>query len=107
MRKPEVEAVLESCMKPVLGFALKRCRTAEDAEDLSQEIILKVYRTLLLRDDVEDVERFVWTVAHNTLCNYYRDTARNRIGIPLEEIGDVPALPPEEADDDRETVDRL
>ena len=107
MRKPEVEAVLESCMKPVLGFALKRCRTAEDAEDLSQEIVLKVYRTLLLRDDVEDVERFVWTVAHNTLCNYYRDTARNRIGIPLEEIGDVPALPPEEADNDRETVDRL
>ena len=107
VRKTEVEAVLESCMKPVLGFALRRCRTAEDAEDLSQEIILKVYRTLLLRDDVEDVKRFVWTVAHNTLCNYYRDTSRNRIGIPLEEIGDVPALPPEETDDDRETVDRL
>lgn len=107
MKRPEADAVLESYLKPVLGFALRRCRTAEDAEDLSQEIILKAYRTLLLRDDVEDVDRYVWTVAHNTLCNYYRDASRSRIGIPLEEIGDIPALPSEEADDDRDTVDRL
>ena len=106
MRKTEAEAVLESWMKPVLGFALKRCRTAEDAEDLSQEIILKVYRTLLQRDDVEDVERYVWTVAHNALCNYYRSASRNTVGIPLEEVGEIPAALPEETDD-AETVDRL
>ena len=106
MRKTEAEAVLESWMKPVLGFALKRCRTAEDAEDLSQEIILRVYRTLLQRDDVEDVERYVWTVAHNALCNYYRSASRNTVGIPLEEVGEIPAALPEETDD-AETVDRL
>ena len=106
MRKTEAEAVLESWMKPVLGFALKRCRTAEDAEDLSQEIILKVYRKLLLCDDVEDVERYIWTVAHNALCNYYRSTARNAVGISIEEIGEIPAALAEETDD-AETVDRL
>ena len=84
MKRPKADAVLEAYLKPVLGFALRRCRTAEDAEDLSQEIILKVYRTLLLRDDVEDVDRYVWTVAHNTLCNYYRGASRTRVGIPLE-----------------------
>ena len=52
MTKQEAEKILESRMKPILGFALKRCRTPEDAEDLSQEIVLKVYRALLLRDDV-------------------------------------------------------
>ena len=107
MGKTEAEAILESWLKPVLGFALKRCRTAEDAEDLSQEIILKVYRTLLLRDDVEDIERYVWTVAHNALCNYYRSTARNTVGIPLEAVGEIPAALPEETDEERETVDRL
>lgn len=106
MRKTEAEAVLESWMKPVLGFALKRCRTAEDAEDLSQEIILKVYRKLLLCDDVEDVERYIWTVAHNALCNYYRSTARNAVGISIEEVGEIPAALAEETDD-AETVDRL
>ena len=107
MGKTEAEAILEPWLKPVLGFALKRCRTAEDAEDLSQEIILKVYRTLLLRDDVEDIGRYVWTVAHNALCNYYRSTARNTVGIPLEAVGEIPAALPEETDEDRETVDRL
>ncbi len=107
MGNRDMETVLEPYLKPVLGFALKRCRTAEDAEDLSQEILLRVYRTLLLRDDVEDMDRYVWTVAHNTLCNYYRDASRSRVGIPLEEIGDVPAFPAEESEDNRETVDRL
>lgn len=107
MGNRDMETVLEPYLKPVLGFALKRCRTAEDAEDLSQEILLRVYRTLLLRNDVEDMDRYVWTVAHNTLCNYYRDASRSRVGIPLEEIGDVPAFPAEESEDNRETVDRL
>ena len=76
MTKQEAEKILESRMKPILGFALKRCRTPEDAEDLSQEIVLKVYRALLLRDDVEDMDKFIRTVAHNTLCNYYRSMPR-------------------------------
>ena len=107
MGNRDMETVLEPYLKPVLGFALKRCRTAEDAEDLSQEILLRLYRTLLLRNDVEDMDRYIWTVAHNTLCNYYRDASRSRVGIPLEEIGDVPAFPAEESEDNRETVDRL
>ena len=67
MGNTDMETVLEPYLKPVLGFALKRCRTAEDAEDLSQEILLRVYRTLLLRNDVEDMDRYVWTVAHNKI----------------------------------------
>ena len=69
MKKAEAERILEPWLKPVLGFDLKRCKTPEDAEDLSQEIILRVYRAFLLHDDVEDVSKFVWTVAHNALCN--------------------------------------
>ena len=41
MRKEEAEHILEGYLKPVLGFAMKRCKSSEDAEDLSQEIILK------------------------------------------------------------------
>ena len=107
MRKQEAEKILESWLNPVLGFALKRCKTPEDAEDLSQEIILRVYRALLLRDDVEDVSKFIWTVAHNALCNYYRSAARNMIGIPVEAMADLPAESAEEAEEDAETMERL
>ena len=107
MRKQEAEKILESWLNPVLGFALKRCKTPEDAEDLSQEIILRVYRALLLRDDVEDVSKFIWTVAHNALCNYYRSASRNMIGIPVEAMADLPAESAEETAETAETVERL
>ena len=107
MKKAEAERILEPWLKPVLGFALKRCKTPEDAEDLSQEIILRVYRAFLLHDDVEDVSKFVWTVAHNALCNYYRSTSRNMIGIPVETVGDLPADSAEDAVETAETVERL
>ncbi len=106
MRKEEAEHILEGYLKPVLGFALKRCKSSEDAEDLSQEIILKAYRALLAREDVEDTGKFIWTVAHNALCNYYRSAPKNVIGIPVEAIEELPARP--EADDgNEESVKRL
>ena len=106
MRKEEAERILEEYLKPVLGFALKRCKSSEDAEDLSQEIILKAYRALLARDDVEDAGKFIWTVAHNALCNYYRSTPKNVIGIPVEEMEELLASP-EKEDENEEAVKRL
>ena len=107
MKRSEAERILEPWVKPVLGFALKRCKTPEDAEDLSQEIILKVYRALLLRDDVEDAGKYIWTVAHNALCNYYRSASRSMIGVPVETLADLPAETAEDAGETAEAVDRL
>ena len=106
VRKEEAERILEGYLKPVLGFALKRCRSSEDAEDLSQEITLKAYRALLVRDDVEDAGKFIWTVAHNALCNYYRNAPKNVIGIPVEEIEEILACP-ETEEENKETAKRL
>jgi len=41
-----------------------------DAEDLSQEIAIRAFRALLVKDDVVDMGKFIWTDAHNTLSNY-------------------------------------
>ena len=106
VRKEEAERILEGYLKPVLGFALKRCKSSEDAEDLSQEIILKAYRALLARDDVEDTGKFIWTVAHNALCNYYRSAPKNVIGIPVENLEELLACP-ETEEENEEAVKRL
>ena len=106
VRKEEAERVLEGYLKPVLGFALRRCKSSEDAEDLSQEIILKAYRALLARDDVEDTGKFIWTVAHNALCNYYRSAPKNVIGIPVEEMEELLACP-ETDEENEDAVKRL
>ena len=88
MNRKDVENIITEYVKPVYGFALKRCKTMEDAEDLSQEIIAKAFRALLIKEDIADIGKFIWTVAHNTLSNYYRDTAKYMLGISLDEVAE-------------------
>jgi len=89
MNKQDAGQITSAYLKPVYGFALKRCRNLQDAEDLSQEIMLRILRTLLLRCDIEDTEKYVWTIAHNALSNYYRDRAHRHIGTPIEELSET------------------
>ncbi len=104
----DANKIISKYIKPIFGFALKRCRNVQDAEDLSQNIAIKVYRALLIKDDIRNVDKFVWTVAHNALSNYYRDNAENTIGIPLEAVAESLADPNFRLYcDDNDTIARL
>ncbi|MBR3928836.1 MAG: sigma-70 family RNA polymerase sigma factor [Clostridia bacterium] len=109
MNRHDVEKTISENLKPVFGFALKRCKSIHDAEDLSQEIAVRAFRALLIKDDVFDMEKFIWTVAHNALSNYYRDTARSMVGVSIDEVSDLIADPDCELDkdDNTESIRRL
>lgn len=109
MKRDLAEKITTEYLKPIYGFALKRCANLQDAEDLTQEIILRAFRALLVKDDLETPEKFIWTVAHNSLANYYRNKTRTAIGVPIDELAEL--LP---SDDDtaagiieKEYIDRL
>ncbi len=109
MNRQIAENIISEYVSPIFGFALKRCRNIQDAEDLSQEIVLRAFRTLLLREDIRDPEKFIWTIAHNMLSNYYRDMSKSVIGIPLEDMADILSDPAAEFDreDPDESLQRL
>lgn len=44
MDRQNAKKTIAGYLKPVLGFTLKRCRTIQDVRDLSQEIVLRVFR---------------------------------------------------------------
>ena len=100
MKRQDAEKIITEYLKPIFGFALKRCKNAQDAEDLSQDIVLKAFRALLIKDDIGDVSKFIWTIAHNALSNYYRDSAKSVIGISIDEVAEVIADPDSLFDDD-------
>ena len=93
MNRQDAEKHITEYLKPIFGFALKRCKNEHDAEDLTQEIALKAFRALLVREDVRDMGKFIWTVAHNTLSNYYRDTAKSMVGVSIDEVAEWIADP--------------
>ena len=112
MNRQDAEKTVTEYLKPIFGFALKRCRSIQDAEDLSQEIVMRAFRTLLVREDVADVGRFIWTIAHNALSNYYRDTAKCIMGVSVEEVAEWLVDPNSElnigdTDDNGESLCRL
>jgi len=109
MNRQDAENIITEYLKPIFGFALKRCKNAHDAEDLSQDIVLKAFRALLLKDDIGDVGKFIWTIAHNALSNYYRDAAKSVIGVSIDEVAEIIADPDSMlADDDTaDTIRRL
>ncbi len=103
MNRQDVEKTISENLKLIFGFALKRCKSIHDAEDLSQEIAIRAFRALLVKPDVVDMGKFIWTVAHNALSNYYRDTARSMIGVSIHEVADLIADPNSELDTDDNT----
>ena len=109
VNRQETEKIITEYMKPIFGFALKRCKNIQDAEDLSQEIVFKAFRALLLKDDIGDVGKFIWTIAHNSLSNYYRDNAKTVVGIPIDEVAEIIADPDSnvDIDDNSDVIRRL
>ena len=109
MNRQDVEKSIARYLKPIFGFALKRCKSLQDAQDLSQEIAIRAFHSLIVRDDVADMGKFIWTVAHNMLSNYYRDTAKSMVGVSIDELAELIAAPCSELDtvEDTETIRRL
>lgn len=109
MKRERAEKLTTEYLKAIYGFALKRCANLQDAEDLTQEIVLKVFRSFLCRDDIEAPDKFIWTVAHNTLSNYYREKTKIALGIPMGDFAELLSLDNDTADDlvEKETIDRL
>ena len=109
VNRQDVKKIITEYLKPIFGFALKRCKSIHDAEDLSQEIAIRAFRALLVKDDVVDMGKFIWTVAHNTLSNYYRDAAKSMFGVSIDEVAELIADPYSEldTDDNRDAIRRL
>ena len=109
MNRQNAENLTTQYLKPIFGFALKRCKNIQDAEDLSQEIVYRAFRALLSRDDIADVEKFIWTIAHNALSNYYRDSGKSMVCVSVDEVAEVLPDPNSELgeEDDTEAVRRL
>lgn len=85
MNQRETTEFLNERLRAVYGFCLKRCACPQDAEDLAQDILLKAWERLQRAEDVTDPERYLWTIARNSLVNHYRRRDHTSLLTPPEE----------------------
>ena len=82
MRKGSEKAfdlVFENYSDAIYNFLRKNSRTSEDAEDLLQEIFLKLW---LYRENIHpdsSLSSYLFAIARNTLLNNIRDRAKERL----------------------------
>ncbi|HUX10487.1 MAG TPA: RNA polymerase sigma factor [Terriglobia bacterium] len=80
------EALLQVHTRKIYNLCYRFTGRYEDAEDLTQEVFIKVFRTLKSYDPVQaKFATWVSRIARNHLVDHYRRTRRDRVTSTLDE----------------------
>lgn len=71
----DVPAIWQEHKKELRGFILKRVKNQDLANDILQEVLLKVYNFCLSRSGVRNLRSWLFQIAQNAITDHYR---RNR-----------------------------
>jgi len=101
-----VEAAWRELHDELLGFIARRVRTREDAEDILQEVMLRIHRASGELERVEHVSGWIYRIASNAIVDYYRKPSRRELPtgwqLDVEAPGDSGALPVSDGPDPAE-----
>ncbi|MGO9084572.1 MAG: RNA polymerase sigma factor [Candidatus Sulfotelmatobacter sp.] len=85
--QPAFDYLVQKYRRPIVSFMYRMARNASAAEDLAQEVFLRVYRS---RESYEASAKFttwLYRIATNLAVNYARDTRHERpeVTVSLDE----------------------
>lgn len=85
---PEVVGAWEQLREPLLGFIARRTPDRDTAEDILQEVLLRLHRHAGELEHAAAVHAWMFQVARNAIADHYRRAAVRResaIGLELGE----------------------
>lgn len=84
MQNPTLETLWNQLHVRLYRFILSRVPDEADADDLLQEIFLRIHTNLERVRDLERLESWIFQIARNCIADYYRE---RRHAMPLDEPG--------------------
>ncbi len=95
--KPEM---IEDYVERVYGYAVNRTYTSDEADELSQEILLTVIRELpKLRDDSK-FEPWLWGIANNVVKSFRRSMGKHQAMYSYDVLENIPWEESEEGENE-------
>ena len=70
MEKQQADRIITEYLYKIHGFAIKKCYSTNEAEELSAEIIKEVYLSLLKTQEICNLEGYIWRICEHTYYKY-------------------------------------
>jgi len=101
----EVAGIYKQFNSGLLGYIRSKVRSREDAEDILQDVFIKISANLdKLTEDVK-LKNWIYTITRNAIIDYYRINANKKKVAVNEQISDD-ILEPEEDSDPSKGLDQ-
>ena len=101
------ELLLQRYRTPLINFLYRMVRDQATAEDLAQEVFLRVYRARKSYAPSAKFTTWLFRIATNLALNALRDGRHRRVEDSLDEPGDTQQPAPEVPDRSPDVVERL
>lgn len=70
MNKQQADKIIASYVKKIFGFSMSRLSSIDEAQELSQKILLEVYEAFLRQDIIENPDGYVYRIARNVYSRH-------------------------------------
>lgn len=105
--RPAFRKVVDTLARYTFNLAYRMTSNASDAEDLSQEVFLKLYQNLGKYDPGQPFPPWYRRVATNTALNWIRARKARPLAVEEVEVAVAPAEPDETSERVRAAVRKL
>lgn len=78
MTKEQADRLIVQYEKKIFGFALEKMQEISKAEELAADIVCEVYISLLKKDDIVNIDGYVYRIARNVYANHVRRLVEGR-----------------------------
>ena len=88
MNKQKADEIITSYLTKIYGFAVRKTFSYDEAEELSSQIAVELYESLLKAEEIFNLDGYVWRISEHVYAKYVSSVKR-RQGISLDGI-DIP-----------------
>ena len=100
-----LEAIIDRRQHDMFRFAYMRTGSRADAEDIVQDVFLRLFRSEEDLSRIDDVERYLWRSIANRCRDFHR--RRRRTDVSAEQAGDIAESDDREMHDEYLRIERL
>lgn len=78
MNKRDADIIIGEYVQKLYGFALNKLGDPDEAEELSARIIAEVYEVLVKRENIVNLNGYIYKIAHNVWTRYIGRKSKSR-----------------------------